>query len=317
MSAPTTSRSSRSAPSTDTGGARRRSRRLRGSPLWPALFLAPTLLILGVFHLWPGVQTLWYSFTEWGAFGGTSFTGIANYARMLEDPEIIRSFLNTAIFTLIVMISIPIGTVLASMIERPGMRFRSLYRTLYFIPFVTMPAAVAIVWKIIFNGDFGVANWLLSLIGISGPYWLSTPPFALIAVAIVGMWSAMGFNLILLSAGVREIPRELYEAAEIDGASPLRQFFSVTVPLMTPSLFFVTIITVIQAFQQFDLIFIMLGTNNIALPETQGLVFIFYAQAFINNDKGYAAAIGILALVVIGLLTMLQFRLQKRWVHYD
>lgn len=127
----------------------------------------------------------------------------------------------------------------------------------------------------------------------------------------------MGFNLILLSAGVREIPRELYEAAEIDGASPLKQFFSVTVPLMTPSLFFVTIITVIQAFQQFDLIFIMLGTNNIALPETQGLVFIFYAQAFINNDKGYAAAIGILALVVIGLLTMLQFRLQKRWVHYD
>lgn len=315
MSAPPTS--SRSAPSAEADAVRRRSSRLRGSPLWPALFLAPTLLILGAFHLWPGIQTLWYSFTEWGAFGGTTFTGLANYSRMLRDPEIIRSFLNTAIYTLIVMISVPIGTVLASMIERPGMRFRSLYRTLYFIPFVTMPAAVAIVWKIIFNGDFGVANWLLSLIGIDGPYWLSTPPFALIAVSIVGMWSAMGFNLILLSAGVREIPRELYQAAEMDGASPLRQFFSVTVPLMTPSLFFVTIITVIQAFQQFDLIFIMLGTNNIALPETQGLVFIFYAQAFINNDKGYAAAIGILTLVVIGLLTMLQFRLQKRWVHYD
>lgn len=297
-------------------GAPHRTRRRRPDA-WPWLFIAPTLVVLGTFHLWPGVRTLWYSFTKWGYFGNATFTGLSNYQTLVHDPQIGRSFLNTAIYTIIVMISIPIGTVLSAMIERDGMRFRGLYRTLYFIPYVTMPAAVAIAWRLIFNGDFGIANWLLSLIGIDGPYWLSTPPFALIAVSLVGMWTAMGFNLILLSAGIREIPRELYEAAEVDGASPLRQFFSITVPLLSPSLFFVSIITVIRAFQEFDLIYVMLGPNNVALPKTQGLVFIFYVEGFIDNDKGYASAIGILILLVIGLLTVLQFRLQRRWVHYD
>lgn len=284
---------------------------------WPWLFIAPTLVVLGTFHLWPGVQTLWYSFTQWGYFGNATFTGLSNYEKLAQDSEIGRAFLNTAIYTLIVMISIPIGAVLSAMIERDGMRWRGFYRTLYFIPYVTMPAAVAIAWRLIFNGDFGVANWLLSLVGIHGPYWLSTPPFALIAVSLVGMWTAMGFNLILLCAGIREIPKELYEAAEVDGASPIRQFLSITLPLLSPSLFFVSIITLIRAFQEFDLIYVMLGPNNVALPKTQGLVFIFYIQGFVNNSKGYASAIGILILVVIGLLTVLQFRLQRRWVHYE
>lgn len=311
----TTARSHRA--SLGTRPAPRLPHRHRGAGAWPWLFIAPTLIILGVFHLFPALETLWFSFTKWGYFGQVTFTGLTNYITLLHDGEIARSFLNTAIYTVIVMISIPIGAVLSAMIERDGMRLRGLYRTLYFIPYVTMPAAVAIVWRVIFNGDFGVANWLLSLVGIRGPYWLSTPPFALIAVSIVGMWSAMGFNLILLSAGVREIPRELYEAAQVDGASPARQFLSLTLPLLTPSLFFVTVITVIQAFQQFDLIYVMLGPNNIALAKTQGLVFIFYIQAFVNNDKGYAAAIGMLILVVIGLLTLAQFRSQRRWVHYE
>ncbi|MFH5880489.1 carbohydrate ABC transporter permease [Arthrobacter sp. NA-172] len=278
--------------------------------------MVPTVAGIGVFYLWPIVQTFYYSFTKWGVFGGAKFIGLDNYTRMLADSTIPQSILNTLIYTAIVLLGIPLAVVLASLIERPGMRFASLYRTLYFIPYITMPAAVGIVWRLIYNGDFGPINWFLSLFGIHGPYWTSTPGFALLAVATVGLWMSLGFNLLIISAGLREIPRELFEAAEMDGASKVRQFFSITLPLLTPSIFFVTIVTVISGFQLFDLLYVMMGKANLAMPQTQSLVYIFYNQAFLQNDKGYAAAIGILILAIIALLTAFQFRIQKRWVNY-
>ena len=294
----------------------RRRRMLSPDGPWPWVFVLPLLLGVALFYLWPIVKTFWLSFTTVGVFGGSSFVGLANYAQMFSDPQIPRSILNTAIYTAIVLLGIPIAMGLAALIERPGMRFRAFYRTLYFIPYVTMPAAVGIVWRLIFNGDFGPINWLLSLFGVKGPYWLATPGFALIAVAIVGLWMALGFNLIIISAGLREIPIELYEAAQMDGASRFRQFISITVPLLTPSIFFVSIMTVVGGFQLFDLLYVMLGKANLAMPQTQSIVYIFYNEAFIQNNQGYACAIGILILVIIALLTAFQFRLQRRWVNY-
>lgn len=283
---------------------------------WPWLFIAPTVLGIAVFYLWPILQTIYFSFTKWGVFGGAKFIGLGNYADLFQDNSIAQSILNTAIYTVIVLLGIPIAVALSSLIERPGLKFAAFYRTLYFIPYITMPAAVGIVWRLIYNGDFGPINWFLGLFGIKGPYWTSTPGFALVAVAIVGLWMSLGFNLIIISAGLREIPRELYEAAEMDGAARLRQFFSITVPLLTPSIFFVSIVTVISGFQLFDLLYVMLGTSNLAMPQTQSLVYIFYNQAFLQNNKGYAAAIGILILAIIAALTAIQFRVQKRWVNY-
>ncbi|GAB3612053.1 carbohydrate ABC transporter permease [Humibacter ginsengisoli] len=301
-----------------TGSARSSAglRRLLPDGPWPWIFIVPTLFGVAVFYLWPIVKTFYLSFTTVGVFGGSTFTGLANYAQLFTDPQIPRSILNTAIYTVIVLLGIPIAIGLASLIERPGMRFRTLYRTLYFIPYVTMPAAVGIVWRLIFNGDFGPINWLLSLVGIKGPYWLATPGFALVAVAIVGLWMSLGFNLIIISAGLREIPQELYEAAQVDGASRFRQFRSITVPLLTPSIFFVMIMTVVNGFQLFDLLYVMLGKANLAMPQTQSIVYIFYNEAFIQNNQGYACAIGILILAIIAVLTAVQFRLQRRWVNY-
>jgi multiple sugar transport system permease protein len=293
-------------------------RRRRPSPdgAWPWIFILPLLLGVALFYLWPIVKTFYLSFTTVGVFGGSSFVGGANYAQLFSDPQIPRSIFNTAVYTIIVLLGIPIAMGLAALIERPGMRFRSFYRTLYFIPYVTMPAAVGIVWRLIFNGDFGPINYFLSLFGIKGPYWLATPGFALVAVAVVGLWMALGFNLIIISAGLREIPIELYEAAQMDGASRFRQFVSITVPLLTPSIFFVTIMTVVGGFQLFDLLYVMLGKSNLAMPQTQSIVYIFYNEAFIQNNQGYACAIGILILVIIALLTAFQFRVQRRWVNY-
>lgn len=300
----------------DEPDIRKRRRIIASDGPWPWIFVLPTVVGIAVFYVWPILQTIYYSLTEQGVFGGTTFTGIANYVRLATDSQIPQSILNTLVYTVIVMLGIPISVVLASLIERPGMRFTAFYRTLYFIPYITMPAAIGIVWQLIFNGDFGPINWLLSLVGIAGPYWTATPGFALVAVAVVGLWMSIGFNLIIISAGMREIPHELYEAAQMDGASRFRQFRSITVPLLTPSIFFLSIITIIHSFQLFDLLYVMMGKANIAMPQTQSLVYIFYNQAFIQNDKGYAAAIGILILVVIGILTAVQFRLQRKWVNY-
>jgi len=290
------------------------ARRRRTDGAWPWLFAGPLLIGIGVFYIWPIIQTFWFSFTTWGVFGGATFSGLANYAALFVDPKLYLSLLNTLIYTLIVLLGIPLAVWLASLLNTPGLRFAQLYRVLFFLPYVAMPAAIALVWRIIFNGDFGILNWALSLVGIDGPYWIATPGFALLAVSIVGLWSSLGFSMIILGAGLKDIPPELYEAARVDGASRWRQFRSLTVPLLMPSIFFVLIITTIGSFQLFDLLYAMLGSSNPVLPKTMSLVYFFYSTGFVQNDKGLSAAIAMVIFVLIGLVTLVQFRVQKRWV---
>ena len=289
--------------------------RLRRDGVWPWLFVLPLFLGITVFYLWPIVQTAYFSFTTWGVFGGSTFTGLANYATLFVDPQLALALANTLLYTAIVLLGVPVAVYLASLLNLPGLRFATLYRVLFFLPYVAMPTAVAMVWRIMFNGDFGLINYLLARVGIDGPYWTSTPGYSMAAVAVVGLWSSLGFSMIVLGAGLKSIPPELYEAAELDGATPWRQFRSVTVPLLTPSIFFVTIISVISSFQLFDLLYAILGSTNPVLPKSMSLVYFFYSQGFVSNDKGYAAAIAMVIFVVIGMVTLLQFRVQRRWVH--
>jgi multiple sugar transport system permease protein len=283
----------------------------------PWLFIAPAFIGIVLFYLWPVLQTAGFSFQKFGPFGGGTFSGLENYRRIVTDPEVPRAFLNTAIYSFIVLLGVPIALYFASLINRPGLRFATFYRVMFFLPYVAMPAAIAIVWRLIYNGDYGVLNFVLSFFGIPGPYWVSTEWFALVAVGLLGLWSSMGFNMIILSAGLKGVPAEIYEAAQIDGASAWRQFRSITIPLVTPSIFLVTIMTVIGAFQLYDLLFVLLGPSNPAMPQTQSLVYLFYTQAFVQNDAGYASALAMLVLVIIGLITLFQFRAQKRWVNYE
>ncbi|WP_439693061.1 carbohydrate ABC transporter permease [Curtobacterium sp. SP.BCo] len=281
---------------------------------WPWLFVLPLLIGVGTFYIWPIIQTFWYSFTTWGVFGGATFSGVANYVRLVSDPQLYQSLLNTVVYTVIVLLGIPVAVWLASLLNTPGLRFAQFYRVLFFLPYVAMPAAIALVWRIMFNGDYGIVNWFLGRFGVDGPYWISTPGFALVAVSLVGLWSSLGFSMIILGAGLKDIPPELYEAAELDGASRWRQFRSVTVPLLSPSIFFVLIVTTISSFQLFDLLYAILGSTNPVIPKTMSLVFYFYSAGFIDNDKGFAAAIAMVIFVLIGIVTLVQFRVQKKWV---
>ncbi|MBM7499426.1 multiple sugar transport system permease protein [Brachybacterium muris] len=294
---------------------RRRPRNKDG--LWPIVFLAPLLIGIAVFYFWPILATVLNSFSTFGPFGGRTFAGLENYAQLFQDSFIPRAILNTAVYTAIVLLGIPIAIGIASLLTQKGLRFSRFYQILFFLPAVSMPVAVALVWRMIFNKEFGLVNYLLSLVGIEGPYWVTAPWWSLLAVSIVGLWSSLPLAVIILSAGLQGIPPEMYEASQLDGAGPVRQFFSITVPLLTPSIFFLTIITAINGFQLFDLLFAMMGQANPAMADTQSLVYLFYAEAFRQNDQGYASVIALLILLIIGLITLLQFRMQRRWVHYE
>ena len=300
----------------DTAPAAPRRARSRDGA-WPLVFLAPLMIGVIVFYFWPILATFLNSFSSFGPFGGRSFAGLDNYRALLTDSFIPRAVLNTAVYTAIVLLGIPIAVAVASLMNQKGLRFSRFYQVLFFLPAVSMPVAVALVWRMIFNKEFGIVNWALSLVGIDGPYWTTAPWWALLAVSIVGLWSSLPLAIIILSAGLQAIPAELYEAAQLDGAGTMRQFIAVTVPLLTPSIFFLTIITAINGFQLFDLLFAMMGDANPAMADTQSLVYLFYSEAFRQNDQGYASVIALLILLIIGVFTLLQFRMQKRWVHYE
>ncbi|MFG1603656.1 carbohydrate ABC transporter permease [Actinoplanes sp. NPDC049265] len=288
--------------------------------LWAYALIAPTALGLGLFYLWPVLQTAYFSFTEWGAFGGHEWAGTDNYVRLVSDPELGRALINTFTYTGLGLLSIPLAIVFAALLNRK-MRGVGVYRTLFFLPYVTMPVAVAMVWRWLYNGDYGLINNVLSLVGVDGPNWIADPDTALYAVVVIGVWSSIGYNMIILLAGMQSIPAEYYEAAALDGAGPVRQFLRITVPLLSPTAFFVSVISVIGSLQLFDLVFVIAGSGssaraNPAYPRLQTVVQLFYDRAFVTNDRGYAAAIVMLLLLIIVILTAVQFRLQRRWVHY-
>lgn len=209
-----------------------------------------------------------------------------------------------------------IFSLLVAVLLNQKIKGKSIYRVIYFLPMVAAPAAVAMVWKWLFNSEFGLINYLLSLIGIQGPQWVSDPNFALIAIAIVGIWSAVGYNMILLLAGLQEIPKDYYEAANVDGAGPIRTFFKITLPLLSPTMFFVVVTSVIGSLQVFDTIFMMIDKTNVAIEGTQSLVYLFYKYSFVVNDQGYGSAIVMLLLAIIMVITFIQLKVQKKWVHY-
>lgn len=295
----------------------RKSHRAVGSDrFWAYLMIAPLAIGLLVFYIWPIFQTFFFSFTKWGGFGTYHWTGLNNYQFLLHDPGLGGALSNTLIYTVLsVPASIALSILVAVLLNQP-IRGVAVYRTLYFLPAVTMPAAIAVVWRWLYNGDYGVINYLLSLIGIHGPRWVSDPHISLYSLILVGIWAGIGYNMILFLAGLQSIPGTYYEAASLDGAGPVHTFFRITLPLLSPTIFFATIISMIAAFQLFDLVYLLFPAGSLVNDSTQTVVSLFYNNAFVLENKGYAAAIAMLLFVIILGVTAIQFQLQKRWVHY-
>lgn len=286
----------------------------RNEFIWGWIFIIPTMLGLIILNIIPIFQTIYKSFFKTGDFGrGNIFVGMENYQKMFADTQVWQALLNTLKYALMeVPFSIIISLVLAVLLNRK-MRGRSVYRTIMFLPMVAAPAAVAMVWRWLFNSDFGLLNHVLG----TKINWISSPDIAIYSIAVIGIWSIIGYNMVLFLSGLQEIPGDYYEAASIDGATGLKQFWHITCPLLSPTIFFVLITRIIGALQVFDLIFMVMDKSNPALTKTQSLVYLFYEYSFRQKDQGYGSAIVVLLLTVIMIVTVFQMIGQKKWVHYN
>ncbi len=282
------------------------------------LFIAPVTIGLVIFYVFPFLQNFWFSFNDVNKFNVAVFNGIENYKQLFQEPDLLLALKNTFLYAIV---TVPIGLILSLILAsllNSKIKGKGIYRTVYFLPSVTMAAAVALVWKLIFNGDYGILNSFLSKIGIEGQSWLTNPHTALFCVMVVSIWGSVGYNMIILLAGMQGVSKSYYEAAEIDGASPMQRFFKITVPLVSPTIFFVSITGLIGAFQVFDSIYMMIDPDkNPAFNAVKTVNVLFYQNAFMYGYKGYAAAISIFMFVIIMLITAVQLWGQKKWVNYD
>ncbi|MFC5405540.1 carbohydrate ABC transporter permease [Cohnella soli] len=281
---------------------------------WAYAMIAPTLIGTLLFWSWPAVYSIYLGFLKSENFGLVNhWVGMQNYEKLFKDDEFWRNLRNTLTYVvLFVPLTLVCSTFLAVMLNAK-IKGLSAYRVVYFLPQVTMPAAAAMVWVVLFAQDYGLVNYVLG----THVSWLSDPRFAMYSLVIVGVWAAVGFNMLLILAGLQGIPKALYEAGEIDGAVRFSKFRYITLPLLTPTLFFTAIVLVIGATQVFDSIYMLIGKTNVALPSVRSLVYAYYQNAFVYYDQNYGAAIVNILLVLNLILTGFQFLFQKKWVVYD
>lgn len=292
------------------------TKRERKDCFWGYIMVAPTIIGLIVLNFIPLIQTFIMSFKKTGDFGKSTWAGLANYKKLLSDPIIWQATGNTFKFSLIVVPTTIILSLIVAVLLNQKIKGKTIYRTIYFLPMVAAPAAVSMVWKWLYNADFGLFNQILNSLGIKGVNWITDPKIALFSIAIVAIWSNVGYNMIIFLAALQEIPHDYYEAADVDGAGKIRQFFNITMPLVSPTIFFVMITTVISSIQVFDIILMMIGNTNPAIESTRSLIYVFYQQSFVVNDKGYGSAVAIFVLAIIMIITAFQLKAQKKWVHY-
>ena len=278
-------------------------------------FLAPALTLIFVFFFLPVLASLLLSLTDFDIYSiadppTTRFVGLKNYGRLLETPEFWQALRNTLYFALVggpLTIALSLGAAL--LLNAKLTRFKTVFRTIYFIPFVTTLVAVSIVCRYLYHTKYGLLNYGLGFFGVEPIDWLGDPRWAMPAIILLAVWKNFGYNMLIFIAGLQSIPSELYDAAEIDGAGPVRRFFNVTLPLLGPTMLFVGVVTMIGYFQLFAEPYVM--TMGGPLRATTSVVLLMYEEGFRWWRMGYAAAIAFVLFLVILVATLLQFRLQK------
>jgi len=293
----------------------RRSRVTEGGGNAGWLFIAPALVLIGLFFILPVIAALFLSLTDFdiyaiGDAGNSRFVGVANYVQLFGSPLFWQAIGNTFYFALIggpLTIGASLGAAL--LVNARGARFRGFFRTVYFVPFVTTLVAVAIVWRYLYHPQYGLLNYALGAFGIDPIDWLGDPKWAMPAIILLAVWKNFGYNMLIFIAGLQGVPAELYEAAELDGAGPVRRFWHVTLPMLRPTLLFVAVITMIGYFQLFAEPYVM--TQGGPLRATTSLVLLMYEEGFRWWRMGYAAALAFVLFAVMLAWTFLQSRLQR------
>ncbi len=283
------------------------------------VFLLPLVAGIILFFVIPIAQAFFYSLTKWKGVGPMAFVGVENFLKLFgNDSKFAGELRNTFVFVfgsvpLTLMIALAIAALMNTVRKGVGA-----YRVIYFLPNVTMVAVVAMIWKWLLNSQYGIVDTVLDFMFGIRPAWLGDTNLTMLSMCMIGMWSGMGYCIVILTAALQNIDKSYYEAATIDGANGFQQFRRITAPLVTPTIFFLLITRVIQAFNQFDLVYMLVptGTYGPIHRSLATVVFGIYDSAFQNFAMGYACAKAVILFVIIMLVTFVQFLGEKRWVKY-
>lgn len=281
------------------------------------LFVAPLMIGLIVLSLIPVAASLLLSFTNWNfvaGIGAIKFAGFDNFVRLFHDSSFTKSLLNNLLFILTVPVTMIFALLLAIGIDK-HVFLKDLFKVVYFLPYISSIVAIAMVWQVLFHPSLGPVNSTLVSLGIDNPpKWLADIKFALPSLMMIQVWIMLGYNIIIYIAGLQSIPRDLYEAAEIDGASAWVKFRRITVPCISPTTFFLLVTGIIGTFKIFDLIQVL--TQGGPANSTTVIVYELYDTAFIQLKTGYASSMALVLFLICLLITVLQMAAQKKWVNY-
>ncbi|MEU0169257.1 sugar ABC transporter permease [Streptomyces iakyrus] len=293
------------------------SARDRGTRLLATLFLAPTIVGIVAFTVVPIAGSVVLSLFHWNVIDSPSYAGLSNYGEVFGDETVLVSFRNTLVFMVFaVALQLLVALALALTINgRMPVWLRSVFRSAFFFPLVLSAASISVVMKYLFNQDFGVINWALGFVGIAPVPWLTSENAAMATVVLVYVWQQFGFSFLLFVGGLNNIPKEIHEAAALDGATGLRKHLTVTLPLLSPTLLVASVVGIINALQVFEQPYVL--TNGGPGDSTRTVVMVIYETAFEQLRFGEASAVGVLLFVLIMAVTALQFRLSRRFVHYQ
>ncbi len=301
------------------------------------LYLLPSFLVLGMFSFYPVVKSVYMSFFDWSLLRSQQyFVGVENYEKIITDPVFRAAITNTLRYVVgYVPLSIGLGLIVAVLLNSK-IRFRAPLRVAYFLPWVTSSVAISMVWRWIYNQHYGLLNMILTgLAGVvnkvvefatfgnltevwqfSNPNWLMEPRWTIINLMIIAVWQSLGYNMIIFLAGLQNIPQELYEAAEVDGASPWQSFWKITIPLISPTTFFISIISIIGAFKLFTEVYVLYTGRPGPVNSGMTIVYYVYRNAFERYRMGYASAAAYILFAIIFVFTLIQMRASRRRIHY-
>lgn len=287
---------------------------IKGDSLWGYLFIMPVFLGFVIFALMPILLSMYYSFTKYNLYSPPQFIGLQNYADLLKDELVGKTFFNTFYAALGIPFVIILSFLTAALLCRK-IKGISFFRTMFYIPMVCSAVAVSLMWRWIFNSEYGLLNYFLSLIGINGPNWLSSTQWAMPAMIIQGIWGGLGGNIILYIASIKNVPQSLYESADIDGATAWQKLIKITLPSVSPTTFFIFVMSCIGAMQDFARFLVMTGGG----PDysTTTAVYYLYLNAFRYMKMGYASSLAWVVGMIVIIITIINFKLSDKWVNYD
>lgn len=281
----------------------------------PYIMITPAIVIFLVFSIYPILYMGYLSFNEWDLINPVkTFVGLDNFMALFKDETFLKVVKNSVIYMLITVSATMILGILMALFLSRNTKINKILQSVTFAPYIVSMVSVAFIWKWIMDSDYGLLNYLLSFIGIDSINWLHDEKTALLSLCIISIWKSIGYNAIVILSALKAVPQYIYEAAQLDEGKPLKVFFKITLPMISPSLFFLTIMNIISSFKVFEPIALI--TEGGPLNSTNTLVYYIYEYGFKLNKIGYASAAGVVLFSIIGVLTIIYFKMLSRKVHY-